>query len=771
MKIRPMVKNITKNKLFFKIFMYFLSLLIPIIIIGYISHVNFARLIRNEASEKISSNLQSSADTINIYLNMVQATNSNLYLSDSIQKNLRPYDRLSDQQKVNIPSIIKEIASHENSMNHFIDSIFIYIDNEKIYTSNGVIEFNTYFNKFYRLEDRELDFWTDKLVSVELYKQLQPVMVSNELDNKKKKVVPSTMTQYISGSKATIVTAISSQAISSFLEKNAVFPSTRYFVINSQGDLVAQSHDIEFDEIEHLVNMNRQHKILDKTLVLRVSSESYGWTYYSVTPLHDLSQHQASIVQLILLISGTLLIIGIAFSLIFSITLYNPIRNIKDMLLEHDPTLRTQQVLNSQGEFNFISSSVLKLSKYNQDVTQKMNRYSNERLEQLLADAINGNYWPQKERVAEILRDIGFETGVYMTCSFLFQFKDRFYHEIEEEKRVLIKEKLKTVLWSILTNKVHGYMIELQQGLYVFIANFNKDEDRAALDKAIEVIKTTFEYDIVYCDLLMGIGQTYTEFHEIHKSFHDSLTVIDKHKTGTTNLVYEAAKFHIDQTYYYSFLDENQIVNGLKTGNLESLKVKVEHLIQTNRDRGVSFHFLGHLLVDLFNTGYRRLAELSWNIRDILLEEDHAYLVNKSVLPNELDDRVAGLLRFYELIIMETVVKNESKSKSVVSLIESYIHEQYADDLYLEMIADKFGLSPKYISSLFKNTTGTNISDYIGAVRIAEAKRLLRETEMKIQEIGDRVGIPSRTTFLRQFTKNEGISPIAYRNLKSNRND
>lgn len=74
-------------------------------------------------------------------------------------------------------------------------------------------------------------------------------------------------------------------------------------------------------------------------------------------------------------------------------------------------------------------------------------------------------------------------------------------------------------------------------------------------------------------------------------------------------------------------------------------------------------------------------------------------------------------------------------------------------------------LSAKYISKLFKESTGTNLTEYIQIKRIAEAKKLLATTALKNDEIAEQVGIVSRSTFFRLFKKYEGITPQDYRKM------
>src|SRR5690606_14718070 len=72
--------------------------------------------------------------------------------------------------------------------------------------------------------------------------------------------------------------------------------------------------------------------------------------------------------------------------------------------------------------------------------------------------------------------------------------------------------------------------------------------------------------------------------------------------------------------------------------------------------------------------------------------------------------------------------------------IASYINKNLCKNLSLNRIANEFYISPSYLSRTFKRVTGFNISKYIQLVRIKEAQKLLRETNLKIIDIASLVG-------------------------------
>lgn len=98
--------------------------------------------------------------------------------------------------------------------------------------------------------------------------------------------------------------------------------------------------------------------------------------------------------------------------------------------------------------------------------------------------------------------------------------------------------------------------------------------------------------------------------------------------------------------------------------------------------------------------------------------------------------------------------------------IMEYIQQHYMEPLSLDSIADEFGITPVYLSTWFKKNVGINLSVHITNVRMEAAKKLLTENRnRKVLEIAQDVGIPSISTFIRQFKNYTGTTPDQYRKL------
>ncbi len=105
----------------------------------------------------------------------------------------------------------------------------------------------------------------------------------------------------------------------------------------------------------------------------------------------------------------------------------------------------------------------------------------------------------------------------------------------------------------------------------------------------------------------------------------------------------------------------------------------------------------------------------------------------------------------------------EAEDHRLVRQVEDFVARNYRRDISVKEVADLVRLSPNYFSHLFKKTTGASFTEYVNAVRVAQARRLLAESDLKIYEIAETVGYTDYKYFSAVFTKLAGASPSRYR--------
>lgn len=99
----------------------------------------------------------------------------------------------------------------------------------------------------------------------------------------------------------------------------------------------------------------------------------------------------------------------------------------------------------------------------------------------------------------------------------------------------------------------------------------------------------------------------------------------------------------------------------------------------------------------------------------------------------------------------------------VIFGVVQYIDKEYAENVSIQDLSEKFAINSSYLSSLFKKEVNMNISTYITKVRMRNAVRYLKEGKYRISEIAEMVGYQTPAYFSEQFRKEFGCNPKDYK--------
>ncbi len=108
------------------------------------------------------------------------------------------------------------------------------------------------------------------------------------------------------------------------------------------------------------------------------------------------------------------------------------------------------------------------------------------------------------------------------------------------------------------------------------------------------------------------------------------------------------------------------------------------------------------------------------------------------------------------------IIKDDKFEKNMAKKMIDYIHLNFSRDISLDEISEYFNMTPAYFSTVFKYYTGYNYKDYLNSYRVKVSKDLLQNSNLKINEVANKVGCINVNTFIRIFKKYEGMSPGQY---------
>ena len=98
-----------------------------------------------------------------------------------------------------------------------------------------------------------------------------------------------------------------------------------------------------------------------------------------------------------------------------------------------------------------------------------------------------------------------------------------------------------------------------------------------------------------------------------------------------------------------------------------------------------------------------------------------------------------------------------------------FVRDNYGEKLSVAQVAGIINMSESRFAHVFKKETGISFWEYVNQIRMNEAEKLLRETDLRVSEIAERIGMDNPNYFSARFKERKGIGPLEYRNQEGNR--
>lgn len=128
-----------------------------------------------------------------------------------------------------------------------------------------------------------------------------------------------------------------------------------------------------------------------------------------------------------------------------------------------------------------------------------------------------------------------------------------------------------------------------------------------------------------------------------------------------------------------------------------------------------------------------------------------------------IEEMITILKNYCRSLIQYVSELRDQKSKGILYDIKLYIRDHFHECLTIRKIANHFYMNPIYLGQIFTKTYGMGINDYLHKLRIEEAKRLLKHTSMKLNEIANKVGYSNYSRFIKKFEQYQAMKPLEYK--------
>ncbi|MBE1441318.1 response regulator [Paenibacillus sp. OAS669] len=230
---------------------------------------------------------------------------------------------------------------------------------------------------------------------------------------------------------------------------------------------------------------------------------------------------------------------------------------------------------------------------------------------------------------------------------------------------------------------------------------------------------------------------------------------------GETVIMYEQVQgiplyaLDIDAELYKQLMDQ------LEEQDQEALLRTVDHMFHQFQYKRFAPRAIGNTIARCVISVIQLVKELEGDEKPLTVLPEIMQWQQMNITLKELKEL---LVRFLVQASEYLDQLRKEQSKGSIHKVKKYIETHYAENVSLKSMAAAFYMNPAYLGQLFRKTYGVYFNDFLLQLRIDEAKKLLRQTDLRIYEIAQTVGFQNADYFVTQFEKRESVTPTEYRN-------
>lgn len=486
----------------------------------------------------------------------------------------------------------------------------------------------------------------------------------------------------------------------------------------------------------------------------------YGRTYLSIVPETLIADRLAYIRVFTLLLLVFLVTLGVLLTYFGTKKAYSPIQQ----LIEYGRKLGGGRIARRDNEIDDLRACLDYLNKETQKLGGYIEQLQPTLRERCLQGLLDGEY----VRSESLIRDCQ-TYGLSVTSRYIVMVVQ--VDDVYKTKRFLPGDK------SIVAFAITNVMQELldkqsfltghafsYQGKAAALLECPQGADRESMPGPV------FAFAKSVCDSLrhylsfhacIGIGRMYSHIADVPVSYNEALIALQyRMYRDTEPILYieDLENSKKQATYRYPRNLENAIVDALTEGDDEAAINALSEFAGAVR-ASESFNFIHQSYHVLLSAVLTSLEKQGASILDILEYNLFGDLESRQTT-RDMNDWFAEVM--FPLYRKVTDEKRSVSGLSAVSQVCKHIREHCMDDLSLVQCAEMVGMSPSYLSRLFKKEMGVNFLEYVVECKVDEMKRLLLETDLSISDIAGRIGYSERN-MSRIFQKTMKMTPSSFR--------
>lgn len=498
----------------------------------------------------------------------------------------------------------------------------------------------------------------------------------------------------------------------------------------------------------------------EKCQLLQTETGSGQWRFALLLPEHAVADVMQTRMRAIWLILGAGMVVAISASLGLSLWTFRPVKRLTGIAhaIQKAPNFHAD-------EFEQIELTLTGLSKTNADLASRLHSQSSGLRQHILRSMCLGNM-EQKDRFLSLLKEdsIPFDEAALRVVVVMIDHEDRLKAHMDNTMCVLIRYSL----LKVLRETAHGCAmtsVGCEIGVdnsIVAVLSGDVEEMRVirpVLEQVQQVGAEHFELT-----LTIGVSQCFEGLESIATGYRQAMEAAEQRfLVGCGQILTaaeEAAPSQGADIRRQLMRREARILGMLREEKYTEAVAQLDQYVEAIREMRLSPGTARQQFLLLRSSIYQQLHLLGEDTSAVDWMPTQQYQTLDS-----MRDAVAKVL--YQL---------ESKRQSTLSMQHSALIDQCVDymqahiadeSLTIDSLAETLGISAGYLSRCFRAQMGSSPWQYFDGMRMRRACTLLKETDLRIQDILVACGYVDKTNFMRKFKNQYGMTPMEYRRASS----
>lgn len=306
----------------------------------------------------------------------------------------------------------------------------------------------------------------------------------------------------------------------------------------------------------------------------------------------------------------------------------------------------------------------------------------------------------------------------------------------------------------------HSIMLDLRHFAVIFCYEAEVPNMMAELTMILNSVNTTLHnyYNVSLCS---GIGTLVTDPLGITDSYQYSRDAFSNTSLEKTTVLFEECRKQERYKKSFNFsIFKNALSRAYEEYDAVLLHDTLTEIIALFRSHPGSFlqamdcaSNILYLSISLLQNGEETVFQLFADSPD-----NYRTLYKMTSIEQVID----WLTYFRDALCAHLKEHRKEIRKPVVAQVRTYIKEHVREHLSLNEVAAVFGISPNYLSQLFKKYNDVGYNDFVTQCKMDEARKLLSNSDYKVYEVAEMLGFENAFYFSKVFKKVVGIPPTEY---------